>query len=71
MKRKVADSVLKNLIPFFIDIGNLRDILVQTRQLFDHFRHVKFWLRDHPPPNSVCIKHSQALTLCPNFRFAR
>ena len=45
-KRKVVDSVLKNHKPFFINIGNYRDISVQIRQLFANFRSVKFWSRD-------------------------
>ena len=52
-QKKVVDSVLKNRLPFFINIGNYRDILVQIRQLFAHFRPVKFWSRDWAPLNSV------------------
>ena len=70
-KRKPVDSVLKNHKPFFINIGNYRDISVQNRPLSAHFWPVKFWSRDRAPPNLVCIKHLQAPTLCPNFSFAR
>ena len=57
-KRKVVDSVFKNHKPFFINIGNYRDISVQIRQLFADFGSVKFWSRDRETPNFVCIKHS-------------
>ena len=70
-KQKVVDSVFKNYKSFFINIGNYRDISVQTRQLFTRFLPVKFWSRERTPPNSVCIKHLQAPILCPNFSFAR
>ena len=56
-QRKVVDSVLKNHKPFFTKTGNYRDISVQTRQVFAHFRSVKFWSRDRAPPHLVCIKH--------------
>ena len=45
----MVDSVLKNQKTLFISIGNYLDISVQTRQLFAHFRPVKFWLRDQEP----------------------
>ena len=67
-KRKVIDSVLKNHKPFFIKIGIYRDISVQVRQLFAHFRPVKFWLRDLVPLSSVCTKTAK---LCSNFNFSR
>ena len=47
--KKVFDSVLKNYKPFFINIGNYRNILIQIRQIFAHFRPVKFWSRDGAP----------------------
>ena len=53
----MVDSVLKNHKPFFINIGDNRDMSVQTRQLFAQFGSVKFWLRDRVPPNAVCINH--------------
>ena len=54
-KRKVVDSVLKNHKPFFVNIGADRDISLQTRQLFVHFRPVKFCSRDRAPPNKTGI----------------
>ena len=60
----------KNHKPFFINIGIYRDLSVQIRQLFDHFRPVKYWSRDRALQNSVCKKHSEAPTLCLNFSFA-
>ena len=48
--------MLKNYQPFFINIGNYQVILVQTRQLFAHFRPAKYWSRDRAPSNSICIK---------------
>ena len=57
-KRTVADGVLKNHKPFFINIGNYRDISLQIRQLFAHLRPVKYWSRDRAPPNTVCMRHS-------------
>ena len=42
-QKKLVYSVLKNHKPFFINIGNYRDMSVQTRQLFAYFRPVKFW----------------------------
>ena len=53
-----------------ISVVNIRDISVQTRQLFAHFWPVKFWSHDRAPPNSVCIKHLLAPSLCPKFCFA-
>ena len=50
-KTKVFDSVFKNHKPISINIGNYRDISVQIRPLFAHFRPVKFWSLDRPPPN--------------------
>ena len=41
-KRKAVDSELKNHKPFFINIGNYRDISVQNRPLSAHFWPVKF-----------------------------
>ena len=70
-KRKAVDSVLKNHKPFFINIGNYRDILVQNSTLSAHFWPVKFWSSNGAPPKLVCIKHLLAHTLSPNFRFAR
>ena len=32
-----------------------------------HFRPVTFWSRDLVPPNSVCVNHLSAPTLCSNF----
>ena len=48
--------MLKNFKPFFINIGNYDDISVQIRQLFVHFRSVKFWSCNRAPQNLVCIK---------------
>ena len=45
-KKKVVDSVLKNHKPFSIKIDNHRDISVQIRQLFAHFRPATFWSRN-------------------------
>ena len=56
-KRKAVHSVLKNHKPFFINIGNYRDISVQNCPLSAYFWPVKFWSRDRAPPNLVCIKH--------------
>ena len=56
---------------FFINIGIYRDILVQNRQLFAHFRTVTFWSRDRALSNSVCIKHLLVPILCPNFSFVK
>ena len=56
-KKKAVDSVLKNHKPFFINIGDYRDISVQNRPLLAHFRPVKFWSRDRAPPNLVCLEH--------------
>ena len=56
-KRKTVDSVLKNRKPFFINIGNYRDILVQNRPLSAYFWPVKFWSQDRAPPNLVCMNH--------------
>ena len=56
--QKVVDSAFKNHKPFFIDIGNNRDISVQNRQLFTNFGSVKFWSRNRVLPNSVCIRYS-------------
>ena len=47
--RKVVGSMFKNHKPFFINIGNHRDMSVQTRQHFAHFCPVKFWSRDRVP----------------------
>ena len=55
-QKKVVDTMLKNHKPFFINIGNYRDMSVQLHQLFAHFRPVKFWSRDRTPLNSVCKK---------------
>ena len=41
-KRKAVYSVLKTHKPFFINIGNYWDILVQNRPLSAHFWPVKF-----------------------------
>ena len=49
-KIKAVDSVLKSHKPFFINIGNYRDISVQNRPLSAHFWPVKFWSRDWTPP---------------------
>ena len=38
----MVNSVLKIYKPFFFNIGNYRDISVQIRQVFAHFRPVKF-----------------------------
>ena len=46
----MVNNVLKNHKSFFMIIGNHRDISVQIRQLFDHFRSVTFWSRDRAPP---------------------
>ena len=45
--------MLKNHKPFFINIGNYGEILVQNRQLFAHFRSVKFGSRDRASTNLV------------------
>ena len=57
-KRKVVDIVHKNHKPYFLNIGNHRDISVQTRQLFARFWPVTFWSRDRTLPNSVCKNYS-------------
>ena len=49
-KRKAVDSVLKNHKPFFIKIGNYRDMSVQNRSLSAPSWPVKFWLRDPGAP---------------------
>ena len=54
---KAGDSVLKNYKPFFINIGNYRDISVQNRLLSAHFGPEKFWSRNWAPPNLVCIEY--------------
>ena len=41
-QKKVVDCVLKNHEPFFMNIGIYRDISIQIRQLFVHFRPVTF-----------------------------
>ena len=43
----MVDSVLK---PFFINIGDYGDIVLQTRQVFAHFWPVKLWSRYRAPP---------------------
>ena len=55
--QKVVDSVLHNHKPFFIIIGNYRDISVQIRQLFAHFRPIRFWTRDRAPAKAIRTKH--------------
>ena len=54
---KVVDSILKNHKPFFINIGNYRDISVQIRQVSAHFRPVKFWSRDGRSQTRFALKH--------------
>ena len=41
-QKRVVESVLKNYKPFFINIGNYRDISIQIPQLLAHFRLVTF-----------------------------
>ena len=60
--------MLKNYKPFFINISYYRDISVQIRQLFAHFRPVKFWSRNRAPPSLVCIKQLQALWIVFKFQ---
>ena len=63
----LIDRVLKNHKLFFTNVGNYRNILVQTLQRFAHFWPVKFWPRNRAPPNLICKERSSALTLCLNF----
>ena len=42
--------MLKNHNSFSIKLGIHRDISVQIRSISTHFRPVKFWSRDRPPP---------------------
>ena len=60
--------MLKNHKPFFINIGNFRDISVQTRQLFSHFRPVKFCSRDRVPPISILHKAIIITHIAPKFQ---
>ena len=69
-KRKVVNSGLKNHKPFFINIGNYRDISVQNRPLLANFLAVKVWSRDRAPQNLDCTKLSYAPTFCPDFSCA-
>ena len=42
--------------------------IVSNLATFSHFGPVRFWSRNRAPPNSVCIRHSLAPTLCSKHR---